>query len=255
MFQTMGASQEVNRSLRRGARLALLAVALIVATVFVALALEIKAIHDGSVHRRQFTLAVGTTATAQSTVLVLESALRGYLLTGRPEFVVAYRQAAGALPGQLARLRSQVREDRRQAQAVDALSGSIAAYRDTYARPLLSAAERRQRVEPAEIERGQTLLDGLRAQFARELALADGRRRMGNQTTSASIQRVLLIAGGGVLLTVLLLGALACFLGRSILNPVSAVSRVAARRRAGEKRRVRLRAQSRGDRAAGAGVQ
>ncbi len=223
------------RSLRQLAVGACMIVLLVVAGGFVALVLGIESLRNDADRRHNSVLALETADGVERSVVDLETGVRGFLLTHQARFLEPYRQALVALPGELSALSAQVKGDRPQSNRVAELARAINFYENGYAAALvrrgssLSAA-----ALVAETSRGKALVDALRARFATFGAVEEVRAGKSDAATAASTRAALGIAVGDFVLTLLLLSAIAAYLGRSVLAPVSLVAHAASRRGAGE---------------------
>ena len=210
-------------------------VLLVVGGVFGSLALAIASLHRDGDRRDQFVRILETASGAERFVIDLETGLRGFALTHQARFLEPYHHALAVLPGELSSLRAQVAGDRQQAARAEGIARAITSYERSYAAPLAAS---RSPLAPgavvADVTRGKALMDALRARFATFSRTEDVRVRGGEVATASSAETALLIAGGGFALTVLVLGALAAYVGRSILTPVSRVASAASRRRQGK---------------------
>jgi two-component system, sensor histidine kinase and response regulator len=235
------------RSLRRAGVGALAAVMLVIAGVFVSLALGIETLTANSDQRHAYTIALQTATAAERSVVDVETGVRGYLLTGQPQFLEPYRQARAALPSQLSRLRAEVAGDRAQTARAMGLGTSIIDYERSYAVPLASGgAHLTHAAIVALTGTGKRRLDAIRSAFARFDAAETARTNRGDTATAESAHDALVIAAAGFVVTVLLLIGLALYIGRRILSPVAGVAEAALRRERGE-RGVRVPSTGRGE--------
>jgi len=222
------------QSLRRAVVTAFAIVLLVVGGVFGLLAFGITSLRRDGDRRDRLVLVLKTADNAERSVIDLETGLRGYALTHQARFLEPYRHALTILPGELDFLRRQVAGDRKQAVRADAIARAVVSYERNYAAPL---ARLHSHLPPgvlvANTTRGKALMDALRARFATFSQTEAVRVRGGRIVAASSAQSALLMAAGGFALTVLVLGALAVYVGRSILTPVSRVADAANRRRQG----------------------
>ena len=222
-------------SLKRMGAGVFLVVVLVVAGVFAALALGTKTLTADGQQRHRYTTALQTAAAAERSVIDLETGLRGYLLTADRRLLQPYWEARAALPGQLALLRALLAGDHPQVLRVDQLATAIAGYEQTYAAPVASHGAQLSRARAAALTaQGKRLVDALRARFARFDAVETARMDRSSATTRARAELMVIAAAAGFLITALMLAALALYISRFVLAPVSRVAEAARRRELGE---------------------
>src|SRR3954452_9203213 len=98
----------------------------------------------------------------------METGVRGFVITGRQDFLAPWRAARAALPAAARRLESLAAGDPSQQRRARASDSAIAAYARNYTAPLIARARRslaaaRSVVETAE---GKARVDAIRSQFA-----------------------------------------------------------------------------------------
>ena len=226
------------QSLRRVVVTAFAIVLLVVGGVFGLLAFGITSLRRDGDRRDRLVLVLKTADSAERSVIDLETGLRGYALTHQARFLEPYRHALAILPGELDFLRRQVAGDRKQAVRADAIARAVASYERNYAAPL---ARLHSHLPPealvANTTRGKALMDALRARFATFSQTEAVRVRGGRIAAASSAHSALLMAAGGFALTVLVLGALAVYVGRSIRNRSGGSAQSLIQRRYAARRR------------------
>lgn len=142
-------------------------------------------------------------------VQAAESSQRGYLLTGRPEFLDSYNGFDRQWRRDLATLSQDVRDNPVQAQAVDGLDDLIAR-RSAYLERAIARKRAGLPIDPSIFTRGQILMAGIRARIAtmkaREEALLRDR--------TANNDRLSILVSGGLAVS----AALAILLGLMALR-------------------------------------
>jgi two-component system sensor histidine kinase/response regulator len=207
----------------------------VVAGGFSSLILSIRAVRRSDDQRQAYVRVLQTAEGTERSVVDLESGVRGFLLTGDRQFLEPYQRALIALPGDLASLGAAMTAAGLPPTRGEQLTSAVGFYESSYAAPL---AARRSPLSRAGLEavsrQGKVLMDRLRRRFASLRAADAVRASHSDAATAASAHSAVVIAVGGLAVTVLLLGALAWYIGRWILNPVTRVANAATSRGEGE---------------------
>ena len=154
-------------------------------------------------------------------VLDVQTAHRGFVLTGDEQFLEPWTAARETLPAELAQLKALVRDPEQQRRAA-AIEAAVGSYLDEYAAPLVARArENREEAErTVATGEGERRVDALRA-LMREFndAQASVRERRSERVERQAGRAINLSALGlaGSALLVLLFGA---YLTRSVAAPV-----------------------------------
>ena len=172
----------------------------------------------------------------------METGLRGYLVTGRREFLEPYDAAAGRIDRELEDLGRMVEGDEAQARQLDELRRVAGGWR-RYARDLIALRGRGgQEYRDYEVNaRGKRLMDGLRGRVAAVVA-AEARRRDDLARAERGLARVVVAT---VVAASLLLGAVIALFDRRKLVALSrayATARERAERRDQERFRLMVEA-------------
>src|SRR3954454_1430940 len=123
----------------------------------------------------------------------METGVRGFVITGRDDFLSPWNAARTQLRGAASRLESLTSGDPSQQRRARAIDGALAAYAREYATPLIAQARRslpaaRSVVETAE---GKRRVDAIRSQFATLAAIetrhADSRSRHADAVSSRAV--------------------------------------------------------------------
>ena len=160
-------------------------------------------------------------------VIDLETGLRGYLLTGQEGYLEPYMAARDSFPGQLDAL-VRLAQVPAQARRARALKVQIESYLRSYAAPLRANGLVMTRPDVFEASAlGKRKVDALRARFALFNA-AEQRQALARRASwDARADRVTAFGAFGLVLSALLLSALAFYLRRSVLRPVQRVAQAA----------------------------
>ncbi|MEV4512636.1 CHASE3 domain-containing protein [Dactylosporangium sp. NPDC049525] len=162
----------------------------------------------------------------QTSVLSMESAERGFVITHDPRFLVSWQQARAAIPPQSVQLEGLVAEDAQQQARVRHLNDEIA----TYMAEVSTSTSTGGRVAPpdaAQLLDSQRRVDAIDAEFAQftTTELSDATR----QAASADAGTTWAWATAGVALagSVLVVLVFATFVNRGIVRPVAAAAGMA----------------------------
>jgi PAS domain S-box-containing protein len=183
--------------------------------------------------RRADALHDATTVIQQRT-LDVQTGLRGYLLTGDTGLLRPFDASRRELPGLMARLDAGVTAPAQRARAA-ALRTAVGEYVRGFAEPMRARGATLPRAELRGLfADGERRMDVLRRR-ATEFASAERRSSdAGLAEADARGQRASRLAVGGLILSSLMLLALAVYLRRSVLGPVRRVAEAAKRLAAGE---------------------
>ncbi len=202
-------------------------VLVVVAGMFVLQLMGARQQHDVGESARRSEQVLRVSNGLERRVIDLETGLRGYLLTGQEGYLEPYMDARGSIPGQLdslielARVPAQDRRARR-------LQTLIESYMRSYAAPLRANGLVMTRDDVLDSSTlGKRKVDEIRAEFAvfnaAQQRLAVSRLARWNER----VERTTTLGGAGLVLSVLLLSALALYLRRSVLRPVQRVAHAA----------------------------
>ncbi|BBX03989.1 hypothetical protein BST36_02010 [Mycolicibacterium moriokaense] len=165
----------------------------------------------------------------------METAARGYLLTGDSTFLGPWEVGRQRIPGRLATLRDIV-DDPEQVPQAEELQRNALSYVNDYSIPLVTAARRGEPWvrDPAVTEEGKRRMDELRRQLEEYLAAETVQSREQQEKAELLYQRAVAVAGVGLIVTVLVTVVSAVYLGRSVVNPVRRTARMAERLSSGD---------------------
>jgi two-component system sensor histidine kinase/response regulator len=227
--------------------LATLALVLVlVSGTFAALLVSVRDSHDEAESARHAEEILTRVAAAERSVVDIETGLRGYMLTGRSEFLEPYEHGRRQYRAGLVAIDALVKVPA-QRRLLWSLRRATDAYVDDYAVPLrVRAAGLTTAEATAATADGKLRLDALRArydEFRRAEERISASRRAGS---SERADRTVLLAGAGVGGSAIVLLLLGVYLHRAVLRPVRRVA-VAARRLAAGDRDARVPIRGRGE--------
>lgn len=195
-------------------------------TVLVAVLVALSAQSEADTDVRHSEQAVAAAVELKSTLLDLETGMRGYVITHQRPFLEPWRNARVALPGATAKLERLVRDEPEQLMRAHEINTGIGSYLTAYSEPVVRevASSPRRASSVIATGAGRRRVDALRVQFAEftqvENRLAADRRR--HSRTSAD--RAETIAGVGLVGSVLLVALYFLYLVRAIVRPVRRVA-------------------------------
>jgi len=158
----------------------------------------------------------------ESTVADLETALRGYVLTGQPRFLESIRRARSNLPARITELQKLGTGSSAQERRSRELVGEIRFYEDGYVVPLLAIAQQdpaAARSSDASLE-GKKRTDDIRARFRRFLEVDSQRVGESIDSANATAQAAIALGAAGLAAATLLVLVFGLFLARSIARPI-----------------------------------
>src|ERR1700754_3675135 len=234
--------QRLSRGLSRPTGAAFALVIILITGTFGALVLNVRGLHDDAQNALRAERILGQSTAPERNLVDVETALRGYLLTGETRYLEPYESGRLHYSAHLESIRALVRDPAQRVRLL-ALRRAADAYVEDYAVPLRVTGGGDPDADMAE---GKRQLDHLRAQFddfnRAETALVDTRRA---RTATSSDNSVLLAAAGATGSAIVLI-LLALYLQRSILAPMRRVA-IAARRQASGRSDARVPLGGRGE--------
>ncbi|WP_373356518.1 methyl-accepting chemotaxis protein [Pseudoroseicyclus sp. CXY001] len=200
---------------------------------------------------------IGEVNHAVALALDMETGLRGYLLAGEDSFLDPYREGAEAAFTSLADLQRQVRDEPNQVSRLAAASAVLQEWHDDVAEPMIAmrrdmASGRPDAPTMSDLTalvldgRGKALFDDYRAKMAAFIAEEQMLLYQREEESTAAMAGTARIIPTTISLSVLLGGALAILIGRSISRSIGRVT--ADMRAIAEGRRdLEVSGQERGD--------
>jgi signal transduction histidine kinase len=165
----------------------------------------------------------------------METAQRGYIITGDPSFLTRWEVGRQKLPERLMTLRNMV-DDPGQGMRANQLQTDALSYVNDYAVPLVDAARRGEGWvrSLATSEDGKRRMDSLRQELdmflSTEISLS-----LAEQAEAENLyRRATIVAGGGLAASVLVTAVSSAYLARRVVRPVRRTARMAERLAAGD---------------------
>ena len=208
----------------------------VLGVVLVMLAVTFAAERDANrqVDRTQRILRVALAG--ERSVVDIETALRGYVITLDRSFLGPYRTGVPTATRATQRLVELTAPDADDQAVARRLRAEVAAYIRDYARPLagLAATSPDQARSTTMIEEGRRRVDAIRADFDR--LTAGERRHLAERSAGAdrAARRAVVVGVGGLLVLLVLVGAFGWYVARRIARPVRDISIAAGRVAAGD---------------------
>ena len=172
----------------------------------------------------------------ERSVVDIETALRGYVITLDRSFLGPYRTGVPTATRATRRLVELTAPDADDQAVARRLRAEVAAYIRDYARPLagLAATSPDQARSTTNIEEGRRRVDAIRADFDR--LTAGERRHLAARSAGAdrAARRAVVVGVGGLLVLLVLVGAFGWYVARRIARPVRDISIAAGRVAAGD---------------------
>jgi len=207
------------------------ALAMLVAAVFVALILAITTLHETTNQEAESKDVTVSALQLERLVLDIQNSMQSYVIAGRKSLLAPFSSARKALPEKVRQFQREARaEDRAQGQRARVLGEAINAYANYLDALLtftgeerLAAARDAMKVE-AKIE-----VDDIRNQFVKFHAAEDARAAMRADSASTSAQRAIAFGIAGLAASAALIILFGLYLARSIARPVRDAAAGAAR--------------------------
>jgi signal transduction histidine kinase len=169
-------------------------------------------------------------------VVDLETGQRGFLLTGKEEFLQPWSAAQASLPGVAATLEQLVAGNPEQQARAARITEAGRSYLRDYSAPLIAAARR----DPASVrtvpatEEGKRRVDAIRVEFDRLIATEQNLALTRQQHSETSAHRAIAAAVGGLAGSVLLIAGFAGYLTSAIVGPLRRAAAAAGRLAGGD---------------------
>jgi signal transduction histidine kinase len=210
--------------------------ALFVAVAFGVLLYAVSTLDDATVRERHAKEVTAQTLQLEKLVLDLDTGLRGFVLTGRSDFLRPWTSAKAALPGKIRafqRLTSTSGAERRRAAA---LVNSIDQYVTDYATPVVEIAQETPAASRTDVVRdeGARQLAAIRMRFTDFLSAENAVAAARTSTAQRRSNEAIAAAVAGLIASALLITGFGLYLARSIARPVREVAEGAARLAGGD---------------------
>jgi signal transduction histidine kinase len=168
-------------------------------------------------------------------VVDLETGQRGFIITRSARFLEPWRSARAAFPRQ-ARLLQGLVKDPGQARRARHVAQMGSSYIEQYSRPLVDAARRGDpaAASVAATDEGRRRVDALRAEIGRFTDTERTRIATRQDRVDAIAARAVVVATGGLVASLLLVGLIGRYLARAIVVPVRRAAAMAGRLAGGD---------------------
>jgi signal transduction histidine kinase len=169
-------------------------------------------------------------------VVDLETAQRGFVITGEDRFLDPWRRAQTAFPGEAATLERLVASDPEQQARARRIVEAARSYLRDYSIPLVATARRDRAAAqtPAATDEGLRRMDAIRDQFTGFLVAERGLAMARERRSDAAAARAIAAAAVGLGGSILLIAVFAGYLTRAIVQPVRRTAAMADRLAAGD---------------------
>jgi len=181
-------------------------------------------LHEATEERRQVTLVIRGLDAFRTAMLNQETALRGYLLTGRESSLEPYRAGRPALDETIDRLRTLTTNDPVSSRLLaEAMAAARTWQVDISEAAIRSAADPATRPAAIRIEaegNGKQLFDALREKLAAIEALEEKARITLNERVASAERNASIALWGGTLITLLICLGIGIAINRLIVRPL-----------------------------------
>jgi signal transduction histidine kinase len=210
--------------------------ALIIGAAFAVLLSSVADLRASERRARQSEEVLVVANRLERLVVDLETGQRGFVITGREQFLGPWREAQRAIPAEAAALEQLVAGNSEQELRARRITEATTSYLRDYSVPLVTAAQR----DPAAgrtvavTEEGRRRVDAIRSEFSRLVAtereLAAARQRR----SEAADRRAIVAAAAGLAGSILLIVVFAGYLTGVIVQPVRRAAAMAGRLAGGD---------------------
>ena len=223
-------------SLQRRMVAASAVLALVVGGVFIALILALSDLHEAREQEAQSKQVTATALTLQSSVLAVESGLRGYASSGQRAFLQTYREQMRQLPKSRKDFAVATAHEPRQRGRRTLLLSAIDDYRIYYARPVLSFVKegRLGLARTAANNEGNFQINDIGTRFEHFLDAENALTAERKRSTDAKASHAIELGIAGLSLSSALILLFGFYLARSIARPVREAAEGATQFAAGD---------------------
>jgi signal transduction histidine kinase len=211
-----------HRSLTAQVTLAAVVVAAVVATAFVVAILSIDSLRKTNARESQAKDVVAAALQVQTLVVDQESGVRGFVLTGKEQFLDPWRTASREWPSAIARLRSLVRGDPNEEAELQRVVVLQRSYARDYAEPIIGLARvfpSAARSPVAAIE-ARRRVDAMRSDLARILTRENQRSQARAASSRATAARAVIAAIVGLAASAALVLLFGAWVNRAVARPI-----------------------------------
>lgn len=211
-------------------------VAALVGVLFAAALIAILSLRSADAresHSKDVTVATLRVSTVSAD---LESAIRGYVLSGNPRFLTLFRAARSRVPSEVGSLRALVRGDAPQRRRAEEAASELNAYLTDYAENVIVIAKfsRAAARGPAAGSEGKRRTDQIRGTLDGLLAVEDRRASQASSHARTVADDALGVGVGALVVSTALVLLFGAWVSRGVVRPVRRVAAAAADVSAGE---------------------
>jgi signal transduction histidine kinase len=169
-------------------------------------------------------------------IIDAETGQRGFVITGREDFLEPWRAAEAAFGGQAQTLERLVAGNPQQLARAQRIAQAGTSYLRDYSEPLIDAARR----DPASVrtvattEEGKRRVDAIRVEFDQFVATEHDLAVVRQHRSDAAAGRAVAAAAGGLAGSILLIAAFAGYLTTAVVAPVRQMAAMAGRLAGGD---------------------
>jgi signal transduction histidine kinase len=210
--------------------------ALLVGAAFAVLLSSVADLRALEGRTRQSEEVLGVANLLERLVVDLETAQRGFVITGKERFLEPWRRTQVAFPQEVATLQRLVGNDPEQQERVRRITRAVASYLRDYSIPLVATARRDPAAARtvAATDEGRQRIDAIRTEFDRFLTAERDLAAARERRSDAAAQRAIAAAAIGLGGSILLIAVFAGYLTRAIAQPVRRVAAMADRLAGGD---------------------
>jgi len=215
-----------HRSLTVQVTVGAVVVAAVVAGAFVVAILSINSLRKTNARESQAKDVVAATLEAQTLVVDEETGVRGFVLTGKEQFLQPYKTASRQWPAAMARLRDLVAGDKREETQLERAVELERSYVRDYAQPIIALT----RVSPAAAQspvaaiEARRRVDGMRTELGRILATENQRSQARGASSRSTATRAVVAAVVGLGASALLVLLFGAWVNRAVARPIRRAS-------------------------------
>jgi signal transduction histidine kinase len=201
-------------------------VAAVVAGAFVVAILSIDTLRRTNLRESQAKDVVAATLETQTLVVDQETGVRGFVLTGKDEFLEPWRTANRQWPGAIAQLRTLVRGDAFEEAELDNVVQQQRSYERDYAQPIIALARVAPSAarSPVAATEARRRIDAMRTELDRILTRENERSKTRGASSRMTASRAVVAAAVGLAASALLVLLFGAWVNRAVARPIRRAS-------------------------------
>jgi signal transduction histidine kinase/CHASE3 domain sensor protein len=226
MGELTGTGEITRRTVAAGALLAV-----VVGAAFITLLLAVRALEEAQRRSADAERVIARTNRLERLVVDIETGQRGFIITGREEFLEPWEAGRARFPRQAAELEELTAANPAEhAIATDIERGGLD-YIASYSNPIVDVARDDREAAADRVARGEgkRRVDELRRQFDRLTQLAAERGARGGAEASRRADNAVWLTAGGLAGSLLLVGLFVAAVARGVAAPVGRLATAATR--------------------------